>query len=103
MPYNDQTEYPRGMFTKNNLASTPQDVGTAGVDQKVSHWIARGGAATRVLTFRNSAGTQTYFTIELSADEMLVVPRGFHTTGGGLEVLTDSATADVFITIWYYV
>lgn len=101
MGYSDQSEYPNGRFFTLTLANAAQDVGTAGQDVKVSHWIARGGAAARVLTFRNSAGATNYFQMTLGIDER-VVGRGFEANLGGLEVLTDNATADVELTIFFW-
>jgi hypothetical protein len=104
MPSKDHNEYPRGVFHTAVLTNSPLDVGTAGVDLKVSHIHIRGAAASsKVVIFRNSAGTTEYFRIPLAPAENLVLNRGFQTNAGGLEVLTSAAAGDVYVTVWYVV
>jgi hypothetical protein len=102
MPFQDNGEYPRGIFSTDVLTDTPQDVGTPGVDLKVSHILIRGHAAgTRVFIFRNSAGTTEYFRVSLGPAVNMVIPRGFQTTAGGLEVLTETAAGSGYVTVFY--
>lgn len=101
MPYTDQTEYPRGIFSKSDLTNAAVDIGTAGVAQKVSHFILRGGAAgTDTVIFRDSVGTNEYFRVPLDTNELLHFSRGFEAEAG-LEILTAAVAGDVYAVIFY--
>ncbi len=100
MPFSESTEYPAGIFHFATLSSIVKTVGVASEAVKVSHILLRGGASERLVTFQETGDTD-YFTVELATDERVVIPRGF-LAKAGLEVLTDSATTDVEITVFYF-
>ena len=102
MPFTNETEYPRGIFTTAALTNVAQDVGADGVNLKVSHLVATGGAAAEIIIFRNSAGTTEYFRLPIGIGETIVLPRGFETEEGGLEALTASAAGDVNLTVFFF-
>ena len=99
MPFSDQTEYPRGIFSKIDLTNVAVDVGTPSEDKKISHYILQGGGSLETIIFRSSAGAE-FFRLQLQAAEVLIISRGFQAVGG-LELLTLTAAGDVNVTIFY--
>lgn len=101
MAYNDHTEYPRGIFNKEDLTNTPVDVGTASVGVRVSSIYIFGGAAAEDVVFANSAGTKL-FTIPVGATEVVALPQFRFYAPAGLEVDTATAAGDVHVVIFYH-
>ncbi len=94
----DVIQFPRGYWHQSDLDSTPVAVLASGEMRIV--WMAlRGGAAARTLILRSIADVDRC-RIDLGISTNIVIP-GLYIPDGGLEVLTDSATGDVGITIAY--
>lgn len=102
MGYSQDTEIPRGRFFDSFVTNNPEDVGTPGVDLKIASIHIKGGIDPENLIFRNSTGSVVYLNIPVGAQEHIVIPRGWQTAGGGLEVLTLTAAIGLGVTMFYY-
>lgn len=97
-------EFPTVVYQKDDLANVAQTVGTDARDVHVTWMYLEGGAAAREVILQDGASSPVeHFRLRIGANENKSIDFGgfgFRFVGG-LEVLTDSATADVGVKIAY--
>jgi len=97
--FSDYTQFPRGRKVISNLDSTPVTVFAAGTNFKITHFQISGDNTERLVTFRPVGGGTTILTIHARDGNSVTFP-GWQTDEDGVEVLTDSATNDINITMF---
>jgi hypothetical protein len=97
----DHFQFPRGLFQTLVLTNVAQDVGTAGVPQRVKWIDITGGAAAEVIIFRSSDGATEYFRLNVGIAGTLHLDGFSFYAKSGLEILTADAAGDVKVTIAY--
>lgn len=103
MSYSDQSQFPKGRRFFSGVSSTPQTVFTVAEGRRKIAWIAIvGGAAARTVTFRAIDDTPIFTSARVAANTTMILAGWESVADEGMAVLTDSATADVAVTVFEF-
>ena len=97
MGYNENSQFPKGLFGTTTLSDTAVAVGSGGI--KICWILVFGGAAAEVVNLRDTDNT-VRMVIPVAIGGYVAIPFGYDATEG-LEVITESTAGDVSVYIGY--